>query len=249
MIAHSWRTTVFATALFGFVVPTAVPAQAVVGGSPTSATQYPWLGAISTSIFPLRPGGQFCAGELIAPDQLLTAGHCGAVVQAILPTVTVTFGRTDLDGEAGTMVGVKSVRIHPGFHFTQFGADMANHDDVALLTLSYPLSLPTATIGAPHGDSATVVGWGATSENDDSNKILRSATVPLNPDSACTAAYGAEYNPAEALCAGSPVADTAEFDSGGPLLVDGQIVGLCSWAKGSAEPGYPGVYARPLLDF
>ncbi len=45
------------------------------------------------------------------------------------------------------------------------------------------------------------------------------------------------------LCAGSTDADTAEYDSGDPLLAAGRLLGLTSWGKGSARPGFPGVYA------
>jgi secreted trypsin-like serine protease len=46
------------------------------------------------------------------------------------------------------------------------------------------------------------------------------------------------------LCAGSTEADTGEFDSGGPLVVNGRLAGLTSWGKGSARSGFPGVYTR-----
>ncbi|MCW2947009.1 MAG: trypsin-7-like, partial [Actinoallomurus sp.] len=39
-------------------------------------------------------------------------------------------------------------------------------------------------------------------------------------------------------------ADTCQFDSGGPLVVQGRLAGLTSWAYGCARPGYPGVYTR-----
>ncbi|WP_024805242.1 trypsin-like serine protease [Nocardia sp. BMG51109] len=234
-------------ALVGLGTCAAAPAHAVVGGADADAAAYPWLAALGTPLYATRPGGQFCAGSLIAPDRILTAGHCGALAK-VLPGTRVTFGRTDVADSAGTTVGIKDVRIHPGFRVSPFGGDAAFHDDVAVLTLAEPVALPTVKVGAPHGDSAEVLGWGVTAD-DDSNSRLHAATIPLLRDADC-AAYGAEFDPREALCAGSPAADAAQFDSGGPVLVDGTLVGVVSWGKGSAEPGYPGVYARvPALDF
>ncbi|WP_378731416.1 trypsin-like serine protease [Nocardia brasiliensis] len=38
--------------------------------------------------------------------------------------------------------------------------------------------------------------------------------------------------------------NTDQFDSGGPLFVDGELVGLSSWGKGAARPGFSGVYTE-----
>ncbi len=46
------------------------------------------------------------------------------------------------------------------------------------------------------------------------------------------------------VCAGSTETDTGEYDSGGPLLAEGKLVGITSWGRGAARPGYPGVYTR-----
>lgn len=238
-----------AAAAIAVLLGQATAAHAVAGGSPADAADYPWLAAIGSPAFATRPGGQFCAGTLIAPDRVLTAAHCGLVARA-LPGTTVTFGRTDTAGGGGLTVGIADVRIHPKFRVGLFGTDLTYHHDVAVLVLTAPVQLPTVELAAPQGDSATIVGWGATSEGDDSNTALRAASVPLVSDTDCAAAYGTEFDPAEAVCAGSPDADTGEFDSGGPLLVNGKLAGITSWGKGVAEPGFPGVYARvPALDF
>ena len=243
-----WAVLVAAAAIACALGQTTV-AHAVIGGAPAQAADYPWLAAITTPAYATRPGGQFCAGSLIAPDRVVTAAHCGFLART-LPGTTVSFGRTDAAAGGGVTVAIADIRIHPDFRVSLFGSDLAFHNDVAILVLAAPVNLPTVDIGAPHGNSATVVGWGITSEADDSNTVLRSATVPLAPDTTCAAAYGGEFDSREALCAGSPAADTANFDSGGPLLMDGKLAGISSWAKGAAEPGFPGVYARVAeLDF
>ncbi|WP_280440548.1 S1 family peptidase [Nocardia brasiliensis] len=222
-------------------LPAAPRAAAVVGGQPADASAYPWLAAIGTPLLPLRPGGQFCAGALIAPDQVVTAAHCAVFTGRVPAALRVTFDRSDLRTDAGTSVRVTGVRVHPDFRVTVFGTDLAYHNDLAILTLDHPVQRPTVRIAAAHGTSGTILGWGATSDDDWANPLLHAATVPLDAD---CAAYGDAFDPREALCAGSTDADANQFDSGGPLLVDGELVALTSWGKGAAEPGYPGIYTR-----
>ncbi|RDI55643.1 S1 family peptidase [Nocardia mexicana] len=241
-------TAVLAATLLGFGAYAAGPGQAVVGGTDAAAADFPWLAAIGTPAYATRTGGQFCAGALVAPDRVITAGHCGMLAR-VLPGTAVTFGRDDAGDSGGITVGIKDVRVHPDFRVSLFDGDLAYHHDIAVITLAAPVALPTVRVAEPHGTAAEVLGWGVTAEDDMSNSRLRAAVVPLPGDAAC-AAYGAEFDPREALCAGSAEADSAQFDSGGPLLVDGDLAGIVSWGKGAAQPGYPGIYARiPALDF
>ncbi|RFU38035.1 serine protease [Actinomadura logoneensis] len=223
----------------------AASASAVVHGREVSAARYPWLGSVGSPFFFVRPAGQFCGGALTAPDKVLTAAHCVASVRSLPAVLRVTFGRSDLRGKDGETVGVKSVWVDPRYHESRFRTEAVQHHDVAVLTLKRRVDRPTVATGRP-GDAATgeVVGWGTTSESDLFNTRLRAASVPLRGDAACVAAYGSSYDASDMLCAGSPDGDTCQFDSGGPLLVNGRIVALTSWAYGCARRGYPGVYAR-----
>ncbi|WP_327099819.1 serine protease [Nocardia vinacea] len=240
--------TVTAAFLIGLGAP-AVPATAIVGGNTIEASAYPWLAAIGSPLYFPRPSGQFCGGALIAPDRVVTAAHCVELARLLPQAITVTFGRTDLRSHDGVTVGVKEIRIHPDFRETDFEGESVHHNDLAILILDEPRPGPFLEIAAPqrdpraYGDTATIVGWGATSENDTSNTLLRSATVPIVPNTTCAAAFGSAFDPADMFCAGSTDADTAEYDSGDPLLASGRLLGLTSWGKGSARPGFPGVYA------
>lgn len=220
------------------------PAAAVIGGSEVSAREYPWLAAVGSPLFLDRASGQFCGGALIAPDQVLTAAHCVQLAGVLPQALTVTFDRSELRSGDGVTVGVQAVRIHPGFRQeTIDGVEVYRHD-LAILTLSAPQQRAVVEIAAPHASSGTVLGWGGTADGDTSNTRLRAAVVPFTADADCATAYPGAFDSADMVCAGSTEADTGEFDSGGPLLADGKLVGITSWARGAAQPGYPGVYAR-----
>src|SRR6266568_1260328 len=109
------RSIVAAVAAIGLGTITAGPAGAVIGGHPVPASAYPWLAAIGSPVFPVRPSGQFCGGALIAPDKILTAAHCAAFAVPAPAALQVTFGRTDLTRGDGITVGVKDIRVDPKF--------------------------------------------------------------------------------------------------------------------------------------
>jgi secreted trypsin-like serine protease len=178
----------------------------------------------------------------------VTAAHCVSAFRSVPQVITVTFGRNDLSGHDGAAVQVAKVWVHPGFYETSFNGETVEHNDLAVLTLAQRQSRPTIGIADPgvfqKGGDGLVLGWGTTSESDFFNTRLKAATVPLVSDAICAKAYGSTFDSRDMACAGSPQADTCLFDSGGPLVVQGRLAGLTSWAYGCARPGYPGVYTR-----
>lgn len=232
----------------GLLAVPAPAAHAVIGGA--AAAPPPWLVAIGTPAFLVRPSGQFCGGALVSSVKVVTAAHCVDFLRGVPWLLAATFGRADLSKKDGESVPVRSVWVQPGFQETSFKGETVEHHDLAVLTLARPvldrLPLPvTGPVGPyPPGGSGQVYGWGTTSERDLFNDRLRQATIPLVSDARCAQAYGSSFDRRDMVCAGSPHGDTCQFDSGGPLVVQGRLAGVTSWAYGCARPGYPGVYTR-----
>src|SRR3954453_20195568 len=167
------RALVTACALFA---TGATPASAVVGGHDTAAGAYPSVARITF-------GNAFlCTGTLIAPNYVLTAGHCGSVTGEVASPdawpaalIAVRIGG-DTSG-AGEKVAVSSVTVHPN-HLANSGYD------ITLLKLSKnSTKTPTKVAGSAETASwapsplEKIVGWGTTSEGGSTPTHLQEAQV------------------------------------------------------------------------
>lgn len=261
--------------LLGFVATAAValsasPALAIVGGQPAAEGQFPAVANINIA------GALGCTGTLIAPQWVLTAGHCGSVTGEVTgsplaypaPLYDVSIGSAQASAPAADHYAADQVVIEPKYLAT-------NGYDVTLLHLTtVPAGIaPTPVAGADEGGLwspgvvETIAGFGTTSENGSAPDTMQFAHVPIVSDATCAAAYGADdsplangFDPVSMVCAGYPQGgtDTCQGDSGGPLYAtraDGllRVVGATSFGQGCAEAGYPGVYARvadtPIRDW
>ena len=227
----------------------ATPAPAIVGGGNASPGEYPSVARVTFG------AGFLCTGTLIAPNWVLSAGHCGSVTGAAVASpaswppalIDVRVGGQKY-GE-GERVAVKRVVLNPNY-LLNIGYD------VALLELStISTKAPTKVAGATEtglwspGTLETIVGWGATEEGGDTPDILQEANVPITTDAYCAGAYS-DFEAKTMLCAGYPEGgvDTCQGDSGGPMFGRAstglRVVGVTSWGEGCARKGKPGVYAR-----
>ena len=228
---------------------TPASASAVVGGDDAEPGEYPAVAEITFGVFG-------CTGTLIAPEWVLSAGHCGSATGALVaspaswPPQLIDVRIGGLRPGEGERVPVQRVILHPEYFLTM------GHD-ISLLRLSRASANPPVKVaGASEralwqpGVLETIVGWGATEENGDAPDVLQEGRVPITTDEYCAQAYEDDFEAETMVCAGYPEGgvDTCQGDSGGPLFghaADGlRVVGATSFGEGCARPGKPGVYAR-----
>lgn len=220
----------------------------IVGGQAALAADWGFVAALETSY-----GSQFCGGSLVAPQWVLTAGHCRIYSPGAVRVVT---GATDLTVSSGQVLMVDRQLRHPLYRQPVQGAPRDDLMLVHLTTASAATVIPIATGVKPPaaGTLLRVAGWGATSysSSDDSygagTSVLQQTPVRVSPAATCTAAYGtAAFETEDMICAALPGKDACAGDSGGPLVsgkgASGLLVGVVSWGTGCGLRAYPGVYS------
>ena len=234
-----------------FLALSAAPSMAIVGGTNAAPGEFPAVAEITFG------KGFLCTGTLIAPDTVLTAGHCSSVTGSAVASpaafppqlIDVRIGNTR-SGTGGETVPVSRVTMQPNYL-------LGKGYDISLLRLSRTASTtPVKVAGAAEtglwaaGTTESIVGWGTTSEGGSTPDTLQKAQVPVTTDAYCAKAYR-DFDVKTMLCAGFEQGgvDTCQGDSGGPMFGRTstgalRVVGATSFGSGCARPGKPGVYAR-----
>jgi hypothetical protein len=181
----------------------------VVGGERADHTNW----AVQLSF--VHGGGVYsCTGEAISDSWVLTAKHCVDGISAML----VSYGNSARN--PGAPVAADQV----------FGSPFG---DIGLVHLSAPRPLrsyPELTHGyeAGYRDTGTIMGYGLRADREIANGLYEADVLITN---ASVDAYG---GPAIHISGITGAANHG--DSGGPLIVDDEIVGVCSTGD-VADPG------------
>ena len=230
--------------LYAQSAPNLAQTPNIVGGETVTPGTYPWQAAL------VAGGEQFCGGSLITPDWVLTAAHC-IEGQSSLQVMLGAHTLSNNNESSRQVIDVSEIIAYP-----MYSTDTLD-GDIALLKLSKPATLNdrVQTISllqneAAAGTPATVTGWGAIGENDETSDTLREVIVPLVSRTMCNRAYQGDITN-NMICAGTGQADkdSCYGDSGGPLVVsdggDGWLqAGVVSWGDGCAVKDSYGVYTN-----
>ena len=236
--------------------------SAVVGGGEVQGGAYPWMVALSRG----------CGATLIAPDRVLTAGHCVEELRTADLRVYVgarrrTRGTLRYDGRP---VRAADVASHPRYRGIGRGGPTA---DAAVIRLAEPVTdVPTVTLAGRDdsamtggGDLASVVGWGITRATLRAAPLatsLRKGELRVLAPRTCERIYGGGggFRRSLMLCAQSrqpnrrPNTSPCVGDSGGPLVTRDDVqIGIVSYGISCGALHEPTVFARvgalrPFID-
>ncbi len=237
----------------------------IIGGNTVNIGDYPWMASLVTDV-----GIQGCGASLIAPQWVLTAGHCFVDnpnapqnIKVILNSLTTNENALEPFSE---LIDIDTFFIHHNFTL-DLNLGSINGPDIALIRLTDPSTVPPVQL-ADFSDSALfnhhldakILGWGITNSGGMHSDSLLLANSFFIGNNQCenfyaSAQQGNPYssNPNGVICAGyyagvTPVG-SASGDSGGPLFFEengiDKIVGIVSGGNSDITlEDYPGVFTK-----
>ena len=192
----------------------------IIGGEEAGAGEFPFQVALVTS----NTQFQFCGGTFIARSWVMTAAHCvtGGINDVNDPSALRVLAGTETLSTGGALIDVVRILVHPNFSSSAFV-----ENDIALLELDgefmyprvEPLSRDDENQAAP-GTTATVIGWGLTSNNGQGSPVLKKLDADIISNAECQTLLGNNIQDVT-ICAGMQGSSQSvcNGDSGGPLLV------------------------------
>eukprot|EP00546_Thalassionema_frauenfeldii_P018278 CAMPEP_0178895390 /NCGR_PEP_ID=MMETSP0786-20121207/561_1 /TAXON_ID=186022 /ORGANISM="Thalassionema frauenfeldii, Strain CCMP 1798" /LENGTH=344 /DNA_ID=CAMNT_0020565617 /DNA_START=127 /DNA_END=1161 /DNA_ORIENTATION=+ len=212
--------------------------ERIVGGSAASRNEYPYF---------VSWGG--CGASLIAPDVILSAAHCNGISSdnVIVGAYQRWWGQASGSAERRK---ITERRAHP-----QYSSYTLNNDFLVMkldkpITTLEPVKLNDKAEVPEEEAALTVIGFGSVFQGGWGPRLLQEVDVLHVPHDQCNAEYDGDIYEDVMLCAGVEGGgkDSCQGDSGGPIVEktsEGHVqVGVVSWGRGCAQPGYSGVYSR-----
>ncbi|KAL7462188.1 hypothetical protein ACHAXS_002576 [Conticribra weissflogii] len=221
----------------------------IIGGVEAEKGRYPYTVSIREP-WDGDYAPHFCGGSLIAPDIVLTAGHCMEYASLYLTLNLIAVGTHNVsDSSEGEFIPMKDVIMHPLFD----SAFLRN--DFSIVVLQRPVSTGATVVKLNEhenipssGDDSTVMGWGYIEDFNSTDVLMKVDVTPIDNEE-CENRLGSHIVHDDMLCAFDEKEAACYGDSGGPLIIPGNDatkdiqIGVVSWGIGCSG-GYPGVYSR-----
>ncbi|KAJ8944057.1 hypothetical protein NQ318_016255 [Aromia moschata] len=238
------KVTVAVLAILGVTLglpqPSKSPGGRIIGGHDTTIQEHPYqLALYFHRMF-------ICGAVLLRYDWAITTAHCtegwqvnGLIVRAGSTTVSV----------GGQLANVLRVVYHERYNRRTLDYNYALLEFRGSIAVrnAAPATLPAPTRGIYPGEMATISGWGRTSVTNYYPDVLQATEVPILNLLECELSYPG-YDITETMFCGGVLGytgkDASHGDRGGPVIIDGELVGLISFAISHGAPETPDVYAN-----
>lgn len=139
-------------------------ANAVANGQAAAPGQFPFAVKFTLTNIPEPDGSTYnsaCSGSLIAPDWVITAGHCFHDVNKVRVSGPPLYLST-------VNVGTNNVTDNPGVQRTVVDVEQSPVNDVAIVKLNAPVygiaPLQLAQQAPVAGEPLVLAGWGSTTD-------------------------------------------------------------------------------------
>ncbi|XP_023935766.2 trypsin CFT-1-like [Bicyclus anynana] len=222
--------------------------ERIVGGTVTTIDRWPMGVAMLNCMFDVS-FRQACGGSILNNRSVLSAAHC--FMGARPSSWRMRIGSTRASS-GGTVFHTDRIISHPSFN-----ARTADND-IAILRTTRQIGfnnnaragpIAGANYNLPDRSVVWAIGWGSTSYGGFPSEQLRQVQIWTVNQATCAQRYGARGRTitANMLCSGHldiGGRDQCHGDSGGPLLHNNVVVGVCSFGHGCGLPRYPSVNAR-----
>ncbi|CAH2099063.1 unnamed protein product [Euphydryas editha] len=229
-----------------FCAASAAPESRIVGGTPTTIEEFPYMAAFIYH-YP-RPDIyiQRCVGSIISSYHVLTTAYC--FTGANLENMNIRVGSTN-SLEGGQMVGIRNVVQNPNY------VESPRAGDIAVVFLAEPIFisnninivyLPPAGQNIPDGLPTEIISWGFESEQGPQLENLKTVTVTTIPLADCQASFENENVTIsdDVICTNAADKGVCTGDSGAPLVYNSVLFGISSVFKDCGSDEYPDVFTR-----
>ncbi|XP_017477020.1 PREDICTED: trypsin-1-like [Rhagoletis zephyria] len=216
----------------------------IVNGTQANEGEFPFV----VSLRRASDGQHKCGASLLNRAWALTAAHCVVKIQP--EQLSIQYGSNELDAASPKVSNISKIVVHDNYQPRNL-----HLNDIALLRLQTPIKfsskvravhLPAAQQDTADALPAVLLGWGLNATGGIIQKQLQKVHLQIFSDEECSQRHGTQLH-ATTICAGVPEGGKGQCsgDSGGPLLVDGQQVGIVSWSrKPCTVAPYPGVFTE-----